>query len=339
MDNGEKIWVSKRSPVLIMVMGVIFVSRGFIVFPRHQAHPFVTIFDILALFFTGLFLAILTIRKYSKISIFLLGLSWFLNFFPWLWYLIFFPFFLIYLGLFGVELLFPLIVITSLFTWLFIWKKLKKANRTYYYSVYLEKFKLQPETFVALIIVILIILAIPLPRLSYNSIIYNYEGEQDVLDHYLQLEFNQYFPEIDSFLIDTCTGWPSFDLVPNFIGSTGRISYANSVLSSKYKVNVWMEIAATTNDTLLGQEIFQEADDIDYLFGFWNNSFQDLTSADLTYFNNMSWGGETIHIIREFIRWDNMVGTDMRFHQFVAFFPLNNSIITILSGYQIACYD
>jgi hypothetical protein len=215
----------------------------------------------------------------------------------------------------------------------------KNVLKTNYYSVHLEKFKLQPETLVALVIVTLIVLALPLPRLSYNSISYNYEGDQEGINKYLQLEINQYFPELEAFLSGTCTGWASFDLIPNYIGSTERKLYTNSILSSKYKTKFWMEISATTNATLLGQEIIQEANNHEYKFGFWNNSFQDLYLVDTTFFRNLSWVGKPIYVIREFIRWDNMVGTDMRFQQFVAFFPVNNSIITILSGYEIGCYD
>lgn len=339
MGKREKTVTSQRSLGLLLVMGVIFASRGMVVFPQHQAHPLVTLFDIFALIFTGMFLAILTIRKYSKKFVFLLGLAWFLPLFPWLWYLIFFPYFIMMLRDFGVELLFPLIVFTSMYASLILWRLLKTTIKTSNYSVYFEKVKFHPEIVVALIIVTLIILAIPLPRLSYNSIYYNYEGEQEVIDHYLQLEISQYFIELDAFLHDTCTGWASFDLVPNFIGSTERRLYTNSILDSKYRAKFWMEIGGTIKDTLLGQEIVQEADVHDYRYGYWNNSYQDLNTVDLTYFYNRSWGGESIYLIREFIRWDNMVGTDMRFHQFVAFYPLNNTIITVFSGYQIACYD
>ncbi|MFX1548233.1 MAG: hypothetical protein ACFFCU_18650 [Promethearchaeota archaeon] len=339
MEKEEKKGSSKRSPILVLIMGVIFAYRGLVIFPLYHVHLLVTIFDICALILTGIFLAILTIRKYSKIIILFLGLVWFLPLFPWVWYLISIWYFFHMLRFFGVELLFPLIVFTSLIVSLILWKLMKNMFKTHYYSVYLKRFKLQPETLVALVIVTLIVLATPLPRLSYNSISYNYEGDQEVINNYLQLEINQYFPELEAFLSDTCTGWASFDLVPNYIGATERNIYTNSILSSKYKAKFWMKISATTNDTLLGQEIIQEADNREYRFGFWNNSFQDLYLNDMTFFSNLSQVGGPIYVIREFIRWDNMVGTDMRFQQFVAFFPVNNSIITILSGYEIGCYD
>lgn len=343
MEREERANSSKRSPILVIVMGVLFAARGAMIFPPHHAHPLVTIFDICALIFSGIFLAILTIRKYPKIVIIFLGLVWFLPLFPWLYYLIgsfiLIGFFFYMLTVFGVELLFPLLVFTSLIISLILWRLVKKSLKVDYYIMYLEKFRLQPETFVALVIVICIVLALPFPRLLYNSISYTYEGDQEVLTSYLQLEINQYFPELEAFTHGTCTGWASFDLVPNYIGSTERRLYADSIRSSPYKAQFWMEIVATTNNSLLGQEIIQEADNYYYKFGVWNNSVQALYSADMTFFQDISWVGEPIYVIREYVRWDNMVGSDMRFHQFVAFFPANLSVITILSGYSVSCYD
>jgi hypothetical protein len=341
MKEGEESASAKRSTILIMIMGVIFALRGGMIFPPYHAHPTVTIFDIGTLILSGIFLAILTIRGYSKKYILLVGLLWFLPLFPWVWYLISIWYFFQMLRSFGVELLFPLIVFTSWIASLIIWEQLKKKFKPSHFSIYLEKFKLQPETVVALIIVILIILALPLPRLSYNSITYDYSGDEDVINTYLQLEFQEYFPGVEALVRDTCTGWPSFDLVPNYIGATEREVYSNTILSSNYKAKFQMEIHATTTDILEGQEIIHEVASSDYRFGAWNNSFQDfsLYSVNMTFFTNATWQGEQIYIIREYIQWDNMVGTDMQFHQFVTFYPGNNSLITILSGYEILCYD
>ncbi|UCG04367.1 MAG: hypothetical protein JSW11_10340 [Candidatus Heimdallarchaeota archaeon] len=339
MEEGEEIVSAKRSTILIMIMGVIFALRGGMIFPPYHAHPAVTIFDIGALILTGIFLTVLTIRNYSKKSILLVGLLWFLPLFRWVWYFVSIWYFFQMLPFFGVELLFPMIVFSSWIGPLIIWEPLKKKLKPSHYSIYVEKFKLQPEIIVALLIVILIILALPLPRLSYNSISYDYRGDGDVINAYLQLEFQEYFPEIKGLVRDTCTGWASFDLVPNYMGVTEREVYTNAILSSNYRAKFQMGIHATTTVILRGQEIIHEVDSSDYRYGAWNNSFHDLYLVDMTFFTNATWQGEQIYIIKENIEWDNMVGTDMLFHQFVAFYPGNNSLITILSGYEIECYD
>ncbi|MHA1976908.1 MAG: hypothetical protein ACW98F_18795 [Candidatus Hodarchaeales archaeon] len=332
----EKMEPLRPSILLLIIMGIIFAVRGITIFPRHGVHPLLTVLDICGLIFTGIFLAMLRIRNYSKKIVVLLGLTWFLPLlYPWVWYFIVFPSIFFVIGDYGGELIFPLIIYASLVVSLKIWKQFETSITTSNYAVYLKKVKVQPETFIALIIVVLLIFAIPLPRLFHNTINYDYTGDQEAINEYLQLEINRYFPELDAFRCESCSGWDAF--IPNYIGSTERQMYITAVLDTILRAKYWMRITATTMNSVLGQEIAQEAVGNEYHLGYWNNSVHNLDSEDMTFFTNKSWEGELIYLIKEYIRWETtFFGNVMRFHQYVVFFAGNNSIITIFAGSSIA---
>lgn len=65
-------------------------------------------------------------------------------------------------------------------------------------------------------------LSIGTPRSSYNSININYEGPQEIIERYLDLEISEYFGGIEALGNDSCSGFNAFKVSPNYLGSTER---------------------------------------------------------------------------------------------------------------------
>ncbi|MFX1284107.1 MAG: hypothetical protein ACFFB5_10650 [Promethearchaeota archaeon] len=200
--------------------------------------------------------------------------------------------------------------------------------------------RINPEIIFTGCFTFLIIFAFLTPRLMNNSIQYKYEGPQEVIDSYLDLEISKYFTGIQGIIIDTCSGFGSFQLAPNFLGASERISYINSILSSDYKAETSIKITAYKKNGLSGDEILQLVQyEFQYEYGYWNNSLHVLEDEHMGLITELSWVEDRIYLVQESVSMDNTVGSDMQFFQIIAYLPVNNSILTILVGHTVGCYD
>ncbi len=212
-----------------------------------------------------------------------------------------------------------------------VWNKIESAIGT---------IKVNPAIIFTSCFTFLIIFAFFTPRLMNNSIQYKYEGPQEVIDSYLDLEIKTYFSGIQGIIIDTCSGFESFQLAPNFLGSSERSSYVNSILTSDYKAKTSIRIYAFEKNGLSGTEILQLVKyEFRYEYGYWNNSLHVLEDEPMTQIAELSWEEEMVYLVKEEVSMDNTIGSDMRFYQIIAYLPVNNSILTIFSGHRVVCYD
>ncbi|MHA1330172.1 MAG: hypothetical protein ACTSR2_03750, partial [Candidatus Hodarchaeales archaeon] len=196
-----------------------------------------------------------------------------------------------------------------------------------------------PEGIFIVILLLLIGLSVVTPRLMYNTIDFNYEGSQEIIDQYLELEIAEYFVGIDALENDSCSGFNSFRIAPNYLGSTERSMLHEIILTSKYKAKTSITYIATEYSQLSKETILTAAGYLFYYeYGYWNNTFHHIEDNLAVQFPNLSWVADSIYLVKETGRMDNTVGSDMLFSQLIVFLP-ELSIIVILSGHQVACYD
>jgi hypothetical protein len=328
---------------------VFALLRGIQVFSPAPAFALVTIWDLVALLLAGIYLALLKVEQYKTTIILLNFISWFVLVLPSLIFLPFAVFAPTYTGdsIWFVFILLVFFLISV--NWL---EQRKGKDKIKAIHLRLPPFlrRIAPEVYLGLLTICFIVLAFFTPRLMINgmtnSITYQYDGPQDIVTSYLQLEFNSYFPEIPGIVVSTCTGFAAFDLAPNYLGTTERTLYEHEILSSAFKARTNMEITTYTTVSFNASADISEFYFNRYEYAYsslWKNGLYFLDSLHYdwmtTNLGNLTLVGEQVNVVMEYVRMDNTVGSDMHFWQYVAFLASNETILIILSGHRVSCYD
>ncbi|MFW9854262.1 MAG: hypothetical protein ACFFFG_04350 [Candidatus Thorarchaeota archaeon] len=180
-------------------------------------------------------------------------------------------------------------------------------------------------------LITLVGLSLLAPRLLYNSIQYRYDSSPEIIEFYQNLEISDYFGDVPAFANDSWRG-----MGPNYLGFTERALLVQKILTSDYKISTEIIYSLSipfwfSHETILdfaGPSFY-------YNYLYWNHSLIFLEDTLSTRLGTFTQPGENIHVIRETIYLKRPFMT-ISFNQVIAFFPNNNSISLILSGYRIS---